>query len=72
MGVSKVIICNGSVDDRLALAEVLISGPLSAHVLVEGWNGVDVIEPNTVVLTDLQPPFQVPLDCVLMSVGVGR
>jgi hypothetical protein len=37
--------------------------------LVESWNGVDVVEADTVVLTDLQPPFQVPLDCLLVSVG---
>jgi hypothetical protein len=67
--VSKVIIFNGCFDDRLAFANRLMSRIRSAHRLVENWNGVDVVEADTVVLTDLQPPFQVPLDCLLVSVG---
>lgn len=68
---SKVILYGGTLAARSALADRLVKDS-PKHSVVNDWNGVAAIEPNSIVLTDLVPPFDLPLDCLVVGVGCQR
>lgn len=65
---SKFILYGGTPAARSELADKLAKNS-PKHSVVGDWDGVTAIEQNTIVLTDLLPPFDLPLDCCAVGVG---
>lgn len=68
---SKFILHGGTLAARSELADKLAKGSPKYRVVNE-WDGIAAIEPDSIVLTDLQPPFSLPLDCCVVGVGVSQ
>lgn len=68
---SKVILYGMAADKREELARKLLEKKPD-HRLIHDWDGVSAIEANTIVSTDLMPPFAVPLDCLVVGIGVAQ
>ena len=68
---SKVILYGGTLAVRSALADRLVKDS-PKHCVVNDWDGVAPIQPNSIVLTDVKPLGSVPVDCLVVGVGIQR
>lgn len=65
---SKFIVY-GTAANRKALVDKLIKNS-PKHTLIEGWDGSTEIPANSIVSTELMPPFAQPLDCSVIGAGM--
>ncbi|WKJ88774.1 hypothetical protein QZJ86_12150 [Methylomonas montana] len=67
---SKIILYGTTANKRAELAHKLLTKQPD-HRLVDDWDGVSAIEANTLVSTDLMPPFETATDCLMVAVGLA-
>jgi UDP-N-acetyl-D-mannosaminuronic acid transferase (WecB/TagA/CpsF family) len=66
--VSKIIIYGSTPEVRSALADKIANKTPNHHV-VDGWDGIAPVEQNSIVLTEVAPPFVIALDYLVVGVG---
>lgn len=67
---SKIILYGMTAGKREELAHKLLTKQPD-HRLVDDWDGVSAIEANTIISTDLMPPFEMAADCLVVGVGMA-